>query len=99
MKHYLISITLNLAILFLLIYNSTYILYSKLHCPYMYQCPLDEILLVVVVFLLSVFFFISEIYFQNKIKAPRLGFKIVAVIFKVLNILAFISAVTFCFIY
>jgi len=43
--------------------------------------------------------FILEIYFQNKIKAPRLGFKIVALIFKILNSIAFILAVILCFSY
>lgn len=99
MKHYLISITLNLAILLLLIYNSIFIFFSKFHCPYIYQCPLDEILLVVVIFLFSVFFLILEIHYQKKIKAPMFGFTIFALIFKVLNIIAFITSVILCFIY
>ena len=98
MKHYLIS-TLNLTILLLLIYNSFYILFSKFHCFYIYQCPSDEIRSVALIFLFSIVLFILEIYFQNKIKAPRLGFKIVALIFKVLNSIAFILAVILCFIY
>ena len=99
MKHYLISITLNLATLLLLIYNSIYIFFSRFHCLNFYQCPSDEVLTVALIFLFSIFFFILEIYFQNKIKVPSLGFKIVAVIFKVLNILAFISAIILCFIH
>ena len=99
MKHHLISITLNLATLLLLIYNSIYIFFSRFHCLNFYQCPSDEIRSVALIFLFSIVLFILEIYFQNKIKAPRLGFKIVALIFKILNSIAFILAVILCFSY